>query len=157
MKHTGVAFYVIKIAFASLFMSVMSVPVSAGIYKWTDENGEVHYSQQRPENSSEAKKMKVDSPPSGSDKAQEDLKQYQEDLDTMMKDKANREKQQAAEQKQKEVKQKNCDNARNRLTKLNAPAKIFYKGESGDMQYMDEKQRTQEREQAQSLVDKWCQ
>lgn len=57
-----------KLALAAVALTagvLLSSPSSAGFYKWTDENGEVHYSETKPEDR-EVKDVDVKTDPAGS-------------------------------------------------------------------------------------------
>lgn len=157
MECTGKVLHFTKRILLPLVLVMMSNTVTAGVYKWTDENGQVHYSERPPEESGQVERVAIDPAPKSSDEGKERLNQYKNDLDTMMKEKDKEKAQQDAEKNQNEIKKKNCESARNRLKQLNAHAKIFYKDDSGKENYMDEKQRSEEKQKAQSRVDKWCQ
>ncbi len=46
-----------------ILLLLMVSPVSAGIYKWTDEQGKVHYGSQRPADAA-AERLKINADPS---------------------------------------------------------------------------------------------
>ena len=156
MERAGVSLYVLRIISLSLSLAMLSGPVSAEVYKWTDENGQVHYDEHPPESGAEVKRMTIDHAPPSATNARERLEQYQKELDATTEEGEKREKEQAAAQNKREIQQKNCETAKARLNRYSAPGRVYQKGESGEREYLDEQQRADKRKQAQELVDKWC-
>jgi len=156
MEYTNRAFFVTTIVALLLPLAMMAEAQAAGVYKWTDESGQVHYGEKPPASDAEVKRVPIDKAPPSSANAQERLMEYQRELDSSMEERAKSEEEQAVAQKNKAIQQKNCETARSRLSKYDTAGRIYSKGGNGERQYLDEKQRAEERKQAQALVDKWC-
>lgn len=129
----------------------------ADIYKWVDDKGQVHYSQQAPE-SAPAELIKTPPPPSI------DPSQAQREVDALIaqQEAIEQEKQQAkelAEQKaaQKAALEKQCQEAREaRTTYQNHPGGRFY-DENGNLEHIKEEDRQQKIQELSNNIKQHCQ
>lgn len=151
-----VILYALKAGVFFLFLAVVP-PISAGVFKWTDENGQVHYGERPPSTPGQVKQMRIENAPPSSTNAGERLEQYRKEWDASMEESAKRKEAQAAEEKKQELRKKNCDTAKTRLNLFETYGRIYRTGKDGERQFMDEQQRDAERDQAQALVNQWCQ
>ncbi len=130
---------------------------SADIYKWVDDQGQVHYSQQAPE-SAPAEFIKTPPPPSV------DPAQAQKEIDALIAQQkaAEQDKQQAkqlAEQRaaQEAALEKQCQDAKDALTAYqNHPGGRFY-DEDGDLQRIKEDERQKKIEELSNNIKQHCQ
>ncbi|MET0067200.1 MAG: DUF4124 domain-containing protein [Candidatus Thiodiazotropha sp.] len=132
-------------------------PLGAGVYRWTDAQGQVHYSD-RPvgESAREVpiRKSPKESLPKGDDAQRQErtrrmLEVYQED----------REKKQEALQKQiqeREKRQRNCIVARDRYQSHSQASGIYSFKKDGDRQYLDDAARQKYMQKLKAEIDKWC-
>lgn len=130
-----------------------------GIYKWVDAEGNIHYGQQRPTDSS-SEKMEVDQyapretssykrPGAKTDKDanNETEKKPEEPL------KAEKKKETSAEKKRRLAA---CAQARNNLSKMQSIGRIRSKDKDGNVTYVSQKQKEAKMAQANSLIAKHC-
>jgi len=139
------------------FLSVCSFVVQADVYKWVDEDGQVHYSQQAPVEQ-QAEMIKAPPPPAiDAGTAQWKLdnlineqkkQQYQRNVEKNMKN---------YHSSQKEQRQENCKKSKYNLQQYqNNPAKRVL-GSDGNVTRPTEEQRQQKIQQLQQDVNQYCQ
>ena len=130
---------------------------SADVYKWVDEQGQVHYSQQAPE-SAPAELIKTPPPPAV------DPAQAQREVDALIAQQkaAEQEKQQAQQQAEQQAAQeakleKQCQDAKDALTAYqNHPGGRFY-DENGNLQRIKEEERQQKIQELSNNIKQHCQ
>lgn len=149
---------------------LVSAPVGAQTYKWTDADGKVHYSDQPPPaNAKEqvtVKPRKSSAPttsasPSTGDKGataaksktyveqEADFKKRQ--VETAEREAADKKKAaEAAERKQ------NCETARAQLKNLQSGGRITRANAQGEREYLNDAQIAQEIERGKKSVASWC-
>jgi hypothetical protein len=131
--------------------------VKAGVYKWTDAQGQVHYSDRPvPGNSIE---MSVNSPPaspSTSEDPQKRREKMQRMLDVYEEDRAkqkhNRKQQQAAQKKR----QQNCLLAKDRYKSHHRAVGIYHFDKAGKRRYLEDRERQQHMKKLRANIDRWC-
>jgi hypothetical protein len=139
------------------FAAFSAVAESQNMYKWTDDQGEVHYSQFPPPGH-KAEKMKAPPPapgPStnaggndlqepGDATKKQDEKQAQEENDA---------KRKAALE---EMRKKNCEIARQNLVNLQRGGNVRYKGPNGEVIRLTEEDRQKRIEDANTHIKENC-
>ena len=149
----------------------IAMPAAADIYKWVDETGEVHYSDQPPppnaklkehvkgpapeagEAAAAAAQPRRDATPSATQKsvAEQEMEFRQRQ--------AEREKAEAERQAQladAETKRRNCEQARNNLAGLQARSHASKYGPNGEIIYLTDEEIASAIVEAQSVADSWC-
>jgi len=134
----------------------------AGIYKWVDAEGNIHYGQQRPSNSS-SEKMDVQQyaprdtssykrPGSNTD---EEGKTANDDTEKKPEEPVEPEKKKetAAEKKRRLAA---CAQARSNLSKMQSIGRVRSKDKDGNVTYMSQQQKEAKMSQAKSLIAKHC-
>ena len=143
-----------------IYMSlIFTFAHAAGIYKWVDEQGNVHYSQDPQGQSAQELKIKTPKSSSSDDKssAQAEPKNAKNPEKAADGDANNNaEKQAAAAQEQKEAKEKNCQISIKRLATITAGGRLYEVDEKGERSYWDDETRKAKQEEAQKSVDQWC-
>ena len=142
-----------------LLAGLLTQPVQAGIYKWTDDAGEVHYSQTRPPGDTPAEKIEGAPPPPDPAVVHQEQKQLQDRLDAMdERDKAQKEA--AGLEKEREevakIDEKNCITARNNLVKLQQGGIKRYLTPEGDVVRLTDNERAQRINEANSQIEMYC-
>ncbi|MDZ7661317.1 DUF4124 domain-containing protein [Thiohalophilus sp.] len=140
-----------------LLASLLSVSMAAEVYKWTDEQGRVHYGDRPPEEG--ASSVDVDpGPASGSpipgdaerrEKTRRLLRAYEEERRV----KQQREQRQEAEAAERH---KRCAWARDRLRRYKQAGRLYDLDEAGNRRILADSQRQQAEAQAARDVEKWC-
>jgi hypothetical protein len=132
------------------------------IYKWVDEEGNVHYSDCPPPPSCDAETVAApESPDPG------DVRRAQERLDEMLEEqqvsKGEREKERLEKERQKILamkfavaKKQVCIRARQNLHVLQVQKPVFYLDEEGEYIYLDEETRQAEIQRMKQLIAENC-
>lgn len=126
----------------ALLLAFIMLPtaMATGVYKWTDENGKVHYGSQRPENA-EAETLNInDSQPTPAPKKSEGA------------DEANL----PVDDKAKQERLAYCKKERNRLKTVEKNKTIHEKDASGNVVKLAAKERQQRLSKIQANINKYC-
>jgi hypothetical protein len=141
------------------FLLVFTTAAQSGddkIYKWTDNNGEVHYTQQPPRGR-EAVTVRPAPPPPGNPEAERsELEQQMENLDQRQQEAAKRSaeaEQQASNQK---IREKNCATARRNLAELQQGGIKRYRLPNGEVLRLNEEERQKRIAEANKQIEENC-
>ncbi len=149
-----------KSAIAYLVMFVVSasgIAFANDIYKWTDEDGNVHYGD-RPTGYTTVQRLAISSSPTNPSKVQARVRSRYATKDPA-RDSASREPQgptaeelaaKAAEKRQK------CDTYKARLQKFVQSRRLYKENENGERVYLDEDQTQAARERVENQVQEYC-
>lgn len=153
-----------KYLLSTLLIAVVFTPlvVTAGIYKWTDENGNVHYGSQRPADTT-AERMKIES----------GRQPYADE--TTLKDKKDKPGEKTGEKSKEEKKpetaapktaeppkisrkEKNarCEQARKSLQTIVTRGRVRVQLDDGTTRHMTDPERSKRLTQAKKNVAKYC-
>ena len=139
---------------------LLQTPVCAQIYKWTDDSGEVHYTQTPPPGGVATQKIEGAPPPAESPETiRQEQQKLQQQLDAMEERNAARENQEALEKQRKkldDISEKNCISARNNLAKLQQGGIKRYLTPEGEVIRLTDEERQRRTTEAQSQIDKYC-
>lgn len=139
----------------TLFFCLFPVIATAEIYKWVDEQGQVHYSQNRPvDQQVETIKgpSKVDT-----EAAQKALQERRDKLNAIDEERAEENKKAAEAEKQAQANKERCNAALEAMARLRSQNRMQYINEEGERAFMTEEQRQQRLEEAQKAVEESCQ
>jgi len=136
----------------------------AGIYKWVDAEGNVHYGQQKPaDGSSEKMDVQQYAPRDSSSYKRPGDKSTNDDTDSAASDEADKKKQEpvkpekkvetAAEKKRRLMA---CSQARKNLSTMQSVGRVRSKDKDGNVTYMSQTQKEAKMSQAKSLISKHC-
>jgi hypothetical protein len=129
-----------RIAFAAALLALIPALAAADqVYKWTDDQGHVHFSQTPPP-STKAQQVTVNVPPPDpqSLQNQQQLQQAMADKDKAAKDAAAKEKK---DPKAEALKQQHCDDLRVRLQTLVQAGRATTTDAQGNVNYLDDDAR----------------
>ena len=134
-------------------------PVHAELYKWVDEQGKIHYSDQ-PSGAKTKSESKLDIPnQSSASTSPGGAKTWQEkDLEFKKRQASTSEK---AEKEQKEAqdaktKRENCDKAKLNLAQLESIAPVYTFDPTTGRRALNDAQRTEAIASAKKSVTEWC-
>lgn len=134
-------------------------PVHAELYKWVDEQGKVHYSDQ-PAKGKTKSESKLNIPnPSSASPASEEVKTWQEKDLEFKKRQASAAEKAAKEQKEAQeakTKRENCDNAKLYLAQLESIAPVYTYDPTTGRRYLNDAQRAEAIASAKKSVAEWC-
>jgi hypothetical protein len=144
-----------KLLFGLIIATVASA-ASATMYKWVDEQGNTHYSQQRPPNQ---EYQKVAPPPPPSSSAAEERKQLENLMEkqsgaTEETTKTNKEAR--AQQAEEERYRKNCEAARNNLNLYQNLGHKKIVGDDGVAYYPSEEELAEKISTARKNIEEYC-
>jgi hypothetical protein len=144
---------------ASALVVTPAVAQQAAVYKWTDDQGVPHYSDQPPADAASetlpiryrrTDKTAVQSRLKTAETRQsaEDLREEQEDAG----------EETAATQREKDLAERaaTCKQARERVTNYNQAQKLYKPGPNGDRIYLTDEELDAERAAAQRVMEEWC-
>lgn len=139
------------------FLPSVSV-FAAEVYRWTDANGQVHFSQRPPAADAE----KIELPDSGStgapvdqtaaerrDRQRRVLESYEYEREQKKRAAAK------AEQEDRDRAAK-CADLERSWRSLSHGGPIYYRGENGERDYLSEQQRTAEKEELRAYYQRYC-
>ena len=130
----------------------------AGVYKWVDADGKVHYGD-RP-NSGSAKEIKVKPAPSPSTGSKHTI-ENQKAIDSWLKardiERRNNKKREAALKKERAKQQRKCAKLKNELSDLERGGVVWYKlDETGKRHYYSEKEIASDIEDLKKIIKRNC-
>lgn len=149
-KRTGVVM-------ASLLLYSLTAG-AAGVYKWVDEQGRVHYGD-RPSTHTQSETVHVAPSPSSSSSAltpEQRLERQRQLLDAY-----SQERQQAREaaqkaQQEEEKRQRNCVAAKSRMHNYEQAGYLYDMSPNGERRILSDSERSRAQQQARADVAKWC-
>jgi len=129
---------------------------AAKVYKWTDANGQVHFSQFPPEQQKQAESVDIKTTRGDAEASRNELNalrsKLKEDIDSR-----NKRKEEAEEQKKKDaIMAENCKRSRERLAMLKNGGRFYKTKADGEREWYDEKQTQKEIAAAQADVKEYC-
>ncbi len=145
-----------KVLSAVVLIGMCLPAFAAGVYKWVDENGVIHYSDKKPDHqSSEQLNVRTSPAPKAQDRPSA------QDQNKALSDKNEVErlrKQQAEETAQADARQsERCDAARKNLETLRTTARIREEGADGELRYLTPEDILDRKKQSQSILENECQ
>ena len=139
---------------------LLHAPAIAQIYKWTDDSGEIHYTQTPPPGGVASQKMQgAPAPAESRETIRQEQQKLQQQLDAMEERHAERENREALEKQRKkldEISEKNCITARNNLGKLQQGGIKRYLTPEGEVIRLTDEERQRRLAEAQNQVEKYC-
>lgn len=154
----------------TVLMLLLATHSYAGLNKWVDENGKVHYSDSAPPD------VKVKKLKSASDNYQANIEdetakpaaaqaapapaktiaEQERDRKKKEQDQAKAEQKAQQEKENETNKRKNCENARSSLSTLQNSPRIVSYNEQGERIYMDDTARSAQQEEARKAISQYC-
>ncbi|MBN1378845.1 MAG: DUF4124 domain-containing protein [Gammaproteobacteria bacterium] len=139
-----------------LMLSLSSSSLCAEVYKWTDENGQTHYSdipQDQPSN-----KITVnEKPESSSEPSDADRRDYQKRvLDSFAQERQQKQQKKEEQEKKQAEQRKQCEQARKRLSDVETAGYLYEKDKDGEKVIFTDEQRQAATDQARAAVKQYC-
>ena len=145
-----------------LVLLAPSALADSEIYKWTDEEGNVHYSDCPPPPSCDAETIQAEPEPDPSEvrKAQERLErmlvEQEESRAGREQEKLEKERQRVMAMQVAVARKRICIRARQNLHVLQVQRPVFYIDENGKYVYLDDETRLSEISRMRKLIDENC-
>jgi hypothetical protein len=131
--------------------------VAGQIYKWVDENGNVHY-EDRPTNSAQVARMDIRSRPTDSDavQARVDAQREANAVREQVRSEAPPEMSKAELRAEQEERARKCQMYRDRLEAFERSTRLYKEDESGERQYLDDEQVQAARARVEEQIEEYC-
>lgn len=141
--------------FISLLLAVGASPALAGMYKWVDEQGATHYSQNPPPGG-KAQAIKPPPTPADSEAAVKRLEAQRQEGQ-----KRREASQQDARESQKNtasqaIREESCRMARQNLSTLEANSRVAIQDANGNMKRLTEEERQAQLAEARKQAEEYC-
>jgi len=144
----------------ALFLTLLFIsPLQAEVYRWTDEQGRVHFSDRPTGESAQEIELREASPPSGP--SHQNLPEDRKEMRTRMLEvfeQERAEKREAAAKRKQERKERKrkCLDARVRYDNYSNAGSIYEYTESGERKYFDKQQRQEYVAKLKADVERYC-
>ena len=148
-----------KSCFALVVLTFIGLNAHAGVNKWVDAEGKVHYSDAPPPEVQTQTVRNISGKGQTEAPASYSPKSYSEREAEMKKSKLEKEeasKKTAQQEADAKAKQSNCEAARQNVRSLEAGGRIVTYDANGERNYMEDDARAQRLEEAQKSVSDYC-
>ena len=143
-----------------IFLMLFSVSAYAGLHKWVDAAGNVHYSDTAPPTDVKEQQLRIPQAPADTATsgipASKSIFEREAELKKALKAREKAAQQAAQEQKNAEIKKQNCENSRNSLRALENAPRITTYDANGNEVIIDDATRQQKIEAARKAVSDFC-
>lgn len=141
---------------AALVLALVTSGSAAQVYKWVDEQGNVHYGDRRPGTGSEPSVVELPAAPSKDADHEERSLRRQRLLEAF---EAEREEQRQADAESAAARQernRKCAQVRTELAKLERANIVYSQDESGSRIYMSDEERAEAAARVRDWIDEHC-
>lgn len=135
---------------------VAAGPVQAELYKWTDGEGKVHYSDQPPSSAAHTVNRTATGQSAITREAQKALDEKDEAYRKRKKAADEARAKTDAEAEQARIKRENCDKARKNLDVLRTTPRVYSTNPAGQRVYMDDDARADALASSQKAISENC-
>ncbi|MDZ7787474.1 MAG: DUF4124 domain-containing protein [Halofilum sp. (in: g-proteobacteria)] len=136
---------------------VLSAPLQADeIYKWVDEEGVTHYSQQPPP-SGDAARVGVDSPPDEElERERQEMEATGERLEARREERREAERQARTNAAEREQREQRCADLRSSLSKLTENRRLLVPDGEGNVRRLPEEERQERVAERRRQIEEEC-
>jgi hypothetical protein len=132
-----------------------SVSVHADTYRWVDDSGQVHYTDQ--EQGGKPQGIKSYSTPSDTQAAPQDrMEKTRRLLNAYRLERQQKREQQAEQKAEQEKRRKNCNRARDNVRRYNSIGSIYQLDKDGNRVYLSEQERDSLLQRSREKIERWC-
>lgn len=146
------------IGFAAFAIAVSTGAVADEIYKWTDENGDVHY-EDRPSGEPSEQRLQFSYNRTNAETVQGRIDHQQDVANTRREAKeeaAAAERTAEEERAAAEQRLAQCQTYRANLKTMLEARRVYHEDESGERNYLNDAQRAEARSKAENLIKETC-
>jgi hypothetical protein len=143
-----------RLLFALLILTTANA--DAGLNKWVDERGKVHYSDQPPPTGVEASALRGAPAPASAPAASKSYAEREAEMKKTRQSKNQAEESAAQQQANTETEKANCIAAQQTLRALQQDGRIVEYDEKGERRFVADDERSQRIGNAQAEIGKWC-
>ncbi len=136
--------------------AMLALPVQADLYKWTDGQGKVHYTDQPPTAEAQTLKGVSSGQAATTSEATQALNARDQEYQKRRKDAEDARAKADKEAEQARVKRENCDKARNNLATLQNKPRVYTTDAAGQRTYLDDSARASAIASSQKAVAENC-
>ena len=133
---------------------------TAGVYTWTDRQGEVHYGDRvPPEYKNAATKLKGHSSPTDGRKTSTPSVTLQEKLERLNKANKQRSEEELKAKEEKamiDTREKNCSLAKNNLSTMRERARVRVKEKNGEYRMLSHEEKTDKESELKKQIKEFC-
>lgn len=141
--------HIIALSAISLVLSLLSFSAAAKLYKWTDDQGQVHYGQTKPTN---YPAVEVNAPPPPPSSAPDLNQKYADQIREAGKQSSQQKDQKTANAANKTQ----CETARKNMQLLNQGGRISYQDKNGETVYLTDETLGAKKAETQKQIDFFC-
>lgn len=145
---------------AFIFLPLLSNVNAADVYKWIDEDGQIHYGHKTENKNAEKIEIKnryIDSGNSTAPlSAEERVNKQKRFLNALEADNKFLAEEKRKKEEQAELKMSRCNASRDQLKRYENSGALYDLDEKGNRILLNKKQYEQAMKQAQARVEKWC-
>ena len=141
-----------------IIMTVFASTSTAEIYRWTDDNGQVHYGQRPAGDHAQRLEIRTESPATSSVQPVEAERRARQQrlLDAYEYEREQKAQQAARAAHEARQQAVQCEQLRNQLRRLDYGGPIYFQTEGGERRYLDDDQRAAEITRLGSAYRKAC-
>jgi hypothetical protein len=141
---------------ALLTLVFFSALANAQMYRWTDANGKVHYTDQKPPEAKDVRKIKPLESPAEAKAAQKSFAERELDQRKKQKEAGEADAKKAKETTEKAEREEQCAQARSNLQGVESGAIRFTPGKNGEQVALEGSVRETELTRLRKSVADWC-
>jgi hypothetical protein len=134
----------------------LSAHAQAELYKWTDAQGKLHYSDQPPTVNVQTVKTPARGQAETTEQATQTLNAREQDYQKRRKDAEEARAKADKEAEQARIQRENCDQARSNLDRLQNTPRVYTTNAAGQRVYMDDTARANALANSQQAVSEYC-
>ena len=139
---------------------ISSFAATGAVYKWVDENGVIHYSDQPVDQKSKEIEIRSSISEEKAAKAraesQAKMAKYQQQLENEAKLKKEEQIKLAKDKQAKESLESGCDSAKNQLNLMKQQLRLVETDAQGELKYLSDEERAARVKEATQFIDKNC-
>ncbi len=140
-----------------LMLMLLATSVSAGIYRWVDESGQVHFGARPPVDVSDSNEVVIRNRAPASEPEPVDRKQARDRyLEQRQRERTEKREAAAKQRQEKAQREKRCRYARNLLQEYRQHGALYDRLPNNEKRYLTDQEREQEIAQVRREVDRWC-
>ena len=144
-------------AAAILTLTGSGAALAGDIYKWVDEDGNVHYGDKPV--GSQAQRMAIDSRPTNASRASAETQSLMASRDAAAERRAEvdaTEAEQAELRAEREKRAEACSTARAQMQRMITARRVYQEDENGERVYLDDAEREAARERVENQINEHC-
>lgn len=142
------------ILLAIIGLMLPSLTVAQAVYRWTDENGEVHFGDREPTGRKSERVSVKTGRPSGDSERRSPQEQVEE-LDKQQAERSRKNEESAADGARRKQREANCETARANLKVIESNARIRVT-EDGEQRYLDEEEIAKQKQRFEEIAEENC-